>query len=299
MNKQSYRIVHLSDLHLTKSDKDARSEPNLFDPLTGMNTAFRKIIQTKIVKNSDLVLVTGDVTDRGEINSWHVFWDEIKNAGLTKRVLVIPGNHDVCCLGARIPPLKKKAYRVSDLKKAIDGLKIGNQPTKFPWLKILKNKVAVIGLNSNNLGNFGAFDNAMGELSYYQLLSFADILYRCRNVPVKIVALHHSPNIPKSATAKKRYGKDNYLLDRFLGYIPQNQRRALRLLCVSHKVRLIVHGHLHLAEDRYVNNVRIIGAPATTEPVKSRVSTKQYQFYTYTIRGNDNRVYYKLQKIMI
>ena len=296
--KQPYRIAHLSDLHLTKSDNDARSEPNLFGPLKGMNAAFRKIIKSKIIQNSNLVLITGDITDRGDIDSWQVFWDAIKNAGLTKRLLIIPGNHDVCCLGARIPPLKKKAYRESDLQKAITGLKMENQPIKFPWVKTFNKRIAIIGLNSNNLGNFTAITNAMGEISHYQLVSFANKLYQYREVPVKIVVLHHSPNIPESATAKKRYGKDKFYLDRILGCIPQDQRRALRLLCLSHRVRLIVHGHLHIAEDRRVNGIRIIGAPATTEPLGNQGERRQYQLYTYTIRGNDNRIFSKLQGII-
>ena len=41
---------------------------------------------------------------------------------------------------------------------------------------------------------------------------------------------------------------------------------ALRLLCLVAGVRLIVHGHLHRHEDRRVNALRIVGAPASTEP---------------------------------
>jgi len=98
-NKPPYRIVHLSGLHLTtSSDAKARSELNMFGKLHGMNVAFRKLVHAKPVQESDLVLVTSDVTDRGDIGSWHVFWEAIKGAGLLRRVLVVPGNHDIYCL---------------------------------------------------------------------------------------------------------------------------------------------------------------------------------------------------------
>ena len=109
MAKQKpFRIVHLSDLHLTRTDGARRSEPNLFKALKGMNSAFRKIVISKPIQKADIILVTGDVTDRGNIESWAVFWDGIHSAGLIDRTYVIPGNHDVCCLGIR-PPGKRKA----------------------------------------------------------------------------------------------------------------------------------------------------------------------------------------------
>ena len=67
-----FRIVHLSDLHLTINEGDCRSETNLFAPLRGMNKAFRRLLRTRHVQDSDLVLLTGDVTDRGDPDTWRV-----------------------------------------------------------------------------------------------------------------------------------------------------------------------------------------------------------------------------------
>jgi hypothetical protein len=67
-------------------------------------------------------------------------------------------------------------------------------------------------------------------------------------------------------------------------------RRTLRWLCVSSKVRLLIHGHLYEAEDRKVNGLRIIGAPAATEPVDLCADQKQYRFYQYTVLGNGGRL---------
>ena len=62
-------------------------------------------------------------------------------------------------------------------------------------------------------------------------------------------------------------------------------------------LELIVHGHVHLNEDRRVNGIRIIGAPPTTEPVGKAEDKKTYQFYTYTIQGKGGRVVPKLHNV--
>lgn len=290
MDKQkSFKISHLSDLHLTKTDGASRSEPNLFSALKGMNEAFRKIVVSKQIQSSDMILVTGDVSDRGDIESWQVFWDAIDNAGLTERTLVVPGNHDVCCLGARLPG-NSKAYKESDLKKAVNGLNLGRQLTKFPWVHTPDPRVVIIGLNSNNLGNLNVATNAMGTVDYYQLSGLASKLHMYRDVPVKIVALHHSPNIPGTETARKRGQKPYSKLERLGHQIPEGERHALHLLCITHRVRLLLHGHLHMAEDRRVGGVRIIGAPATTEKCHIHGRTSAIQYYTYTISGESNQV---------
>ena len=229
MTKQSFKIVHLSDLHLTKTDGASRSEPKLFNKLKGMNEVFRKIIASKPVQKSDLVLVTGDVTDRGDIESWKVFWEGINNAGLKDRTHVIPGNHDVCCLGVRLPG-KRKAYKDEDLQKAVNGLKAGGKLTKFPWVINPDPRVVIFGLNSNNLGNLNAATNAMGELDYYQLSSLGSKLHVYRDVPIKIVALPHSPNIPGAETARKRGQKPYSKLERLGHQISDGQRLSLQLL---------------------------------------------------------------------
>jgi 3',5'-cyclic AMP phosphodiesterase CpdA len=298
MAKKSFKIVHLSDLHLTKTDDASRSEPKLFNKLKGMNEAFRKIIASNPIQKADLILVTGDVTDRGDIESWKIFWDAINNAGLKDRTHVIPGNHDVCCLGARLPG-RREAYKDADLLKAIKGLRLGGKPTKFPWVINPDPRVVIFGLNSNNLGNLNATTNAMGELDYYQLSSLASKLHVYRDMPVKIVALHHSPNIPGEETARKRGQKPYSRLERIGHQISEGQRHTLQLLCISHRVRLLIHGHLHMNEDRRLGGIRIIGATASTQPTTKRKLNNNYQFYTYSVLGSGGRVRSELRLITV
>lgn len=287
-----FRIVHLSDLHLTADDAAARSEPKLFGRLTGMNAAFRQVLRAAPIQQAQLVVCTGDITDRGDLAAWYVFWNGLADAGLADRVLVVPGNHDVCCLGVRAP-WEKGAQ--ADWDKAVAGLRLGHQPTKFPWARTPDPRVVVFGLNSNNLGNYSAITNALGKLGLYQLQGFADKLHVHRNVPVKIVLLHHSPNIPEDATAIRRGQRPLGPLQRRVHQIPEDQRRALRLLCISHRVRLILHGHLHLVEDRRVGGIRIVGSGASTEPDAGGMC----QFWTYDVLGNGGRVIRKRHTVQI
>jgi len=307
-DRATYRIVHLSDLHLTARDSDARSEPKLFGPLRGMNAAFRKILDCPEVVNADLVLITGDITDRGNPAAWTVFQEAVAKAGVADRLLVVPGNHDVCCLGlARLP--RRGSHASQDLKKAVEALRLACASSRmipadgagfgrFPWIVRPTRELAVFGLNSNNLGNLTLATNARGDVDYYQLERLGRLLWRYRAVPVKIVALHHSPNIPGSCAAEKRDLRSLSKLEVAGHQIPRHQRQALRLLCVSHRVRLVVHGHLHRTEDRRVAGIRTVGAPATTEPFRTGSGPAEYRFFRYTLHRASGRVTVKLESVM-
>src|SRR4051794_9863957 len=116
----AFRIAHLSDLHLTATREESRFEPRWAGGLAGMNDAFRHVAFSEPVQQSDLVLITGDVTDRGQSEAWSIFRDILAEAGLRSRTLAIAGNHDVCGLRSRIGWPSHLA--ASDLQRARDGL---------------------------------------------------------------------------------------------------------------------------------------------------------------------------------
>lgn len=283
-----FRIAHVSDLHLTASDAAERSEPKLLGRLRGMNDAFRKVVRSPAVQEADVLLVTGDVTDRGDLASWRVFWRIVDDAGLRARTWVIPGNHDVACLGVRLP--SRGSYGTSDLARARSGLRLKpGHPIDFPWAKRLDERVVVFGVNSNNLGNLTGATNAMGQIGVRQLAKLARLLRAHQDVPVKIVALHHSPNIPADEVAKRRGVAPLGWLGTKGHQIGREAREALRLVAIAQGVRLIVHGHLHRREDRRVDGIRIVGVPASTEPrvVKGKAT---YELALYTVDRESHRV---------
>ena len=299
MSEVQSTIVHLSDLHLTSRDDEPRSEPKLFGKLSGMNAAFDRILQCREVQEADRILVTGDITDSGALEQWQRFWRATEKAGVKERLIIAPGNHDVCNLGLRLPSNREQAKK--DFDRLVRGLREGGiqLPRRgYPSYVPINDFVGVFVINSNNLGNAGAFDNAVGHIRHYDLVTFAELLYQHRDVPVKIVALHHSPNIPEPDTDRTKGRVPFTRVQRLLHQIPAEQRHALRLLCVSHRVRLIAHGHLHRDEDRRVNSIRIIGAPATTEAVI--INRKGYlRFWRYEIAAKSFRMRYRLVNVAL
>ncbi len=287
MRPKPFRIVHLSDLHLTASDSTSRSEPRLYGKLKGMNAAFRCLTRSAAVQRADQLVVTGDVTDRGEKRAWRVFWEAIDRAGLLERTLVIPGNHDLCCLGLRAPDRDRVAR---DLAKARRGLALGGQAARQPWAQVIDPRIVVFGLDSNNTGNLSGISNAAGRLDYGDLAALARLMATYSAVPVKIVLMHHSPNIPRGATEAQRELPVTGNLGRLARGVPEDQRRALRLLCIAHRVRLVLHGHLHRAEDRRVDGVRMVGVGASTEPQSDDSGARFYELATYSVQGAGGRI---------
>ena len=289
-----YTIAHLSDLHLTSDPKARRLEPTL-GRLVGMNAACKYVLNSIEVRQCNLILVTGDVTDRGHIAAWRILDHLLIETGLKSRASIVPGNHDIC--GLSVLRVGLPNFTEADLKNVRAGLAIVSQPLRFPWAKVVDPRVVVFGLDTNNSGNWSVASNAVGRIGNRQLSRLAELLAKHKDVPVKIVMMHHSPNIPEPQTALRRGRTPMSLLDRWAHEIPKHDRRALRYLCVSHRVRLVLHGHLHAAEDRRVNGVRIIGAPATTQPIQRNTTNPQYQFYKYTVLGKGGRVIRELKVI--
>lgn len=267
-----YAIVHLTDLHLTALDGAGRSEPRLWGRLRGMNATLGRILASDEVRAADLVVITGDVTDQGHLAAWHVLRDALTATGLSGRVAVLPGNHDVSCLGVRARPVTE------DMARASAGLESLGQPARFPWVRRLdEGRVALFAVDSTRKANLTGITNALGALGENQLIRLGRLLERHREVPVKLLLIHHSPNIPGAATSRRRGETVHGLLDRKLHELEAGDRRALRVLCRVHGVRAILHGHTHDAIDRRVNGVRMIGAPASTEPAADgRVRIQRY-----------------------
>jgi predicted phosphodiesterase len=295
MPPRSFRIVQLSDLHLTPRDDLPRSEPRLFGKLHGMNRVFRALLRQPLVRQADLLLVTGDVTDRGDLDSWGLFWDALEQAGLKHKSLVVPGNHDVCHLGAPRVGSTPRLQAV-DLERAREGLGLGGPagPARFPWARVIQpGRIAVLGLDSNHAGNTSAVTNAVGLLGFLQLEALGRLLRR-RDVqacPVKLVALHHSPNL-----AERRSPRED-TLTRWGHEIPQAERRALRLMCALARVRLVLHGHMHAPDRRKVTGVTTLGAPASTQPAPG--SAGVFQLWGHTVSGDPPRVRSRLHDLSL
>jgi 3',5'-cyclic AMP phosphodiesterase CpdA len=232
----------------------SRSEPKLLGRLQGMNQRFRILLRKPLIQNADLILVTGDITDRGDLSSWEIFWNEVKSSKLSRKVRAIPGNHDVSYLGVSKRQSNTQSRTFTDRMKVTKGLQLCNQQTRFPWCERFLKKVAIFGLNSNHAGNTWVGNNALGTLSKGQLSRLNKLLKENAEVPSKIVLVHHSPHVPLGE-------REELSLD-----MPETDRKNLQDVCVKNNVKLILHGHLHRNMNRSLGKMKIIGAPSSTEP---------------------------------
>ncbi len=85
------RIAHLSDLHVNEGDTVRmveRAHP-------GGNRQLDRVLDAPPLGDADVILVTGDVTDRGTAASWRAFLDAVDERELGARIILVPGNHDI------------------------------------------------------------------------------------------------------------------------------------------------------------------------------------------------------------
>lgn len=266
-------IAHLSDLHLTADDHTPRSEARLFGRLRGTNRHFRRLLADPVLAGCDHLVVTGDVTDRGQLMEWENFWRPLEGSPLRRKLSVLPGNHDVCCLD-----LRRRRPLAEDWARARAGLRQGGQEADFPWIRRLGDQAALFAVDSVNAGNPGAATNALGRIGREQLSSLGRCLALYPEIPYKVILIHHSPNIPAPATSRRRGDPPVRFWEREAMQLDIFDRRALRLLADVFRVKAILHGHTHDSLDRVVGGVRIIGAPASTEP--DPAGCLRYKLYT-------------------
>ncbi|HEY0708376.1 MAG TPA: metallophosphoesterase [Polyangia bacterium] len=88
------RIAHLTDLHITEAENVRCAERNV----PGGNRAFAALLERPELREADVIIVTGDVTDRGTDLSWQRVREAIMGAGLSDRIVLVPGNHDLALI---------------------------------------------------------------------------------------------------------------------------------------------------------------------------------------------------------
>ncbi len=85
------KLAHLTDLHVTEGPTVRLIEK----ARPGGNEILRSLFTRPELAESDLVLFTGDLTDRGTAASWQCFKDALLAHGLADKTILVPGNHDI------------------------------------------------------------------------------------------------------------------------------------------------------------------------------------------------------------
>lgn len=163
------RVIHLSDLHLAPGAPEVDVARRVVDDVLERTDA------------GALVAITGDITDHPDPDEYAVASDVLAPLFEARRVLVVPGNHDVEHAGTlggvtRTPYLSWAEHH------------LGVRPT-YPY-QIEQDGVRLIGLDSTAAAG-GIEDLARGRLGDDQLEALDE--YLALAVDVRVVCLHHQP----------------------------------------------------------------------------------------------------------
>ncbi len=220
--RRSKRVLHLSDLHIGLTEATQRR-------------SYLKRHVRGLLPSIDRVAVTGDLFDTPSEDlraSFDEFRRDIED-GTKKRLLVVPGNHDMRTKGNAIGRLGRKAEYVTDLDWSPVDIDHDMQAVFFSF-------------NSSETGNF-----ARGSVSLRQRLSRAekhdDEIHRKKQVRdyFNIALVHHHPvDYGSQPTALyerilSRLGGD----DRFIAF---EESEDFVNWCAGRQVCLVLHGHKHV-----------------------------------------------------
>jgi hypothetical protein len=95
---RSWRVVHLSDLHIVGERYGFRIESGRSGACGNERLArvLSRLDAIHAEQPLDLILITGDITDAGRSTEWAEFFAELdKHPDLAGRTLLLPGNHDI------------------------------------------------------------------------------------------------------------------------------------------------------------------------------------------------------------
>ena len=169
------RIIHLSDLHIGKSNNLEKSK-----------IIFDWILNNEDIHRSQLVIISGDVVDDGQI--WQFkpareLVESLRSNGYL--VLVVPGNHDYGPEG-----ITESSKSSRDFRKLISGI------ADFPALfKVDGQAFVLLDSMAGEMEN-REFWGAQGYLGEEQLINLdllLEDLAQDQDVKNVILVLHHHP----------------------------------------------------------------------------------------------------------
>jgi len=233
----SIKIIHLSDLHIKKSENGIPEENYNFNHICD-----EIILKYKNTKNKPLIVITGDIVNSGSLNYFQnaeKYLKKLERTGFT--IWPIPGNHDFRIWGWIKNTNSHKYFKEYILtKSALANVKKMSYPQIYSPAK----GIYMIGLNSSNsIANI--FMIARGYLAIFQRMSLSKQLKQIHlddPKPFIIVFLHHHPFI---------FPDDRKHIFAFLWEFFAHRLLAdfaLRRI-LKNKVNIILFGHDHFHLD--------------------------------------------------
>jgi len=261
------KIAHLSDLHFG------------FSP--GLDSFIERRLHEVCEAGADHLVISGDLSQSGRKEQWEGLRHLLRRYGFftPEALTVIPGNHDLFSFFFshfhatidfyaklhRVPGTAIRIYRYgwqqyerdlacfnAEFNYFSHLFTLEDAPAGgYPFIKILNEKVALIGLDSNRLLP-QIRRNAICSNGYVDLTSTRHILAHPQlHDKIKLVLLHHHL-LPEKILAG-REGRWFASATRLL-----NRKEVVALLAQA-GVDLVLHGHYHHQESyRLANTLRVL-----------------------------------------
>lgn len=263
-----YKIAHISDLHINKEEHDANTR------------TFMDLLADIVKRNCNHLFITGDITN----NTNDEEYAKVKNL-LSKcdflnsnSLTVTIGNHDIFggakkgpdvflfptdCKNINYYEKVKKFHK--QFNESFKNTKLSSEGTIFPYLKILKENIAIIGINSiaewscdlNPIASNGNIndDNFNRIKKLLMQKKIKDML--------KIVLIHHQFNRPSKSELDDEHVLWLYSERRTMRL--HNKKRLFKLFKKA-GVDMILHGHTHITNSYKLKVSLFVNSSASAIP---------------------------------
>ncbi len=162
---QSWRIAHLSDLHVVGERYGFRIECGRMGPRGNdmVERVLARLAEAHAAQPIDQILITGDMTDAGSATEWAEFLDAVSRyPDLAARTVVLPGNHDLNIVDRSNPARLDLPFSAGKLMRQ---------------LRTLSAMAAVQGERVHVVGDMGSITNTLaGSLAPHRerIVTFAN-----------------------------------------------------------------------------------------------------------------------------
>lgn len=292
-----YRIAHITDVHIK------------YDKLDPFYISFKKLLKNIKAHACDHILLTGDISDYADLRDYEIIRRLLDEFGFLHgdKLSVIPGNHDI--FGGPCPYIpvymyptvcknldyKKRVYLFyNSFKETFDNATIDNESI-FPFVKILWDKIAVIGINS--IAEWSLEKNPQGTNGYVsnEALKKIKIFLKMPEVKdkFKIIMIHHQFNAPDHNPEQPEHALwltiENWKMKMY-------DKKRLFDLIKNFEIDLVLHGHTHITEKYSKSKCLFLNASGCSSPF-TKDGIKEYFIINY---DNDSPVKkYSIEKVRV
>jgi 3',5'-cyclic AMP phosphodiesterase CpdA len=283
-----FKIAHISDLHIKKEEHNVNTD------------IFIELLADIIKRNCNHLFITGDVTDNAYDEEYAKVKNLLSKCGFMKSDLlsVTIGNHDIFGGAKKGPdvflfPTECKNTDYNEMVKkfcnqfneTFEYSNIHKKDSLFPYLKILRENIAIIGINSiaewssdfNPIGSNGNInDDNLKKIK--KLLTQKKI----KNMLV-IVLIHHQFNRPAKSKLDDEHVLWLYSERRTMRL--HNKKRLFKLFKET-GVDMILHGHTHITNSYKAKKCQFINSSASVIPF-TKDKKKRYHILNIPEKTDD------------